>query len=303
MLAASTCLLLCAGACGGGDAADEYPLSLENGPPAELLDALEAEGLDDDAAMARFEQVMLLSDAYRTRQKNPALRQRDDADGRAFRARATLARLWLTEVFERDHGSESLPAEAYSAELRRIQFGRVSKLCQVILMPKGLEGDALTERTQSAEFREVVRGPANDLTALLRTFVTDNSRTKPCEIFQRVVHTYAGPRNQNIPEGITIKLESAAMDTCNEELWVKPWVDAVCPVEEFSTLDPVWTKYGAHVVTVLDVLPASTLSAEEQDSLAREQATPAWRTKRLAAELERLAQRFDVGMSRDLPAP
>ena len=100
-----------------------------------------------------------------------------------------------------------------------------------------------------------------------------------------------------------MKIEASALEACDNERLVQPWVDAVCPVEEFSTLDPVWTEFGAHIVTVLEVIPASTRSEQELERMARERATPKWRIERLAKEIERLGQRFDVGVSQDLSSP
>jgi len=296
-------MLLCSAACGEGSQRDEYPLSLQDGPPKALLDSSAMAGLDEDTAKARFKRVMLLSDAYRAAQADPNMRQLDDPEGRAFRARAALARLWLTEVFEPDNGPSTLPQDAYKKEREKLSRGRTSMICQVILSPKGLEDEARTQRSNSVEFRELVQGHADEIAALARQFVTAKPRRKPCEVFNRVARTYAGRNNQNIPEGVEFRIEGAAMEACREDLWVKPWVDAVCPVEGFATLDPVWTDYGAHVITVLKISPASTLSAQELDLLARERATSTWRVERLAAELERLAQRFDVGVSKDLSAP
>ncbi len=296
-------VMLSSAACREAGKREEYPLTIQEGPPPELLETLKAEGLSEEQATARFDRVMYLSEAYRARQRDPDRRQRDDPDGREFQARAALARLWLTEVFEPNNGPEDLPAEAYAEELRRASMGRISKVCQIILMPDDLEGDARVERAQSPEFRDLVREPANELTALMRTFITDNKRKRPCDIFKQVAYAYAGQDKANLPEGVRIKVEATALEACNEDRFVKAWVDAVCPVETFSTLDPVWTEYGAHVVTVLEVIPASNRSGQDLDLLARERATPRWRINRLAKEVERLGQRFDVGVSRDLSSP
>ncbi len=302
-LTATLGVLLSSAACGENGKSEEYPLTIQDGPPPALLDAFKAEGLSDEEATARFDRVMRLSEAYRARQRDPDRRQRDDPDGREFQARAALARLWLSEVFEPNNGPEALPAEAYARDLQRLSMDRTTKVCQVILMPKDLEGEAMTERAQSPDFRDLVREPANDLTALMRTFVTDDQRKKPCDIFKRVASAYAGQNSANLPAGVRMKIEATALEACNEDLFVKPWVDAVCPVETFSTLDPVWTAYGAHVITVLEVIPASTRSEQDLDLLARERATPTWRIERLAKEIGRLGQRFDVGVSRDLSPP
>ncbi|MGB1701106.1 MAG: hypothetical protein ACPHRO_14200, partial [Nannocystaceae bacterium] len=238
----------------------------------------------------------------RASREDPSTEHLEDPDGRAFKTRAALARLWLTEEFEPNHGVDQIPKEAYQSMLPRASGHQVSKLCQVILLPEGLDDEARTARAESDEFRALVEETAEGIAAAVRKYVAKPTSKRPCGVFNQVVRATAGPSDVNIPDGVELRLEGAAMEVCREELWVKPWVDAVCPVKEFSTIGPVWTKFGAHIVTVIEAIPPASTDEAARDRRARELALTSWRIERLQAELERLRQRFDVAVSRELVA-
>jgi hypothetical protein len=298
----------CGGTGGEGERAAIDPRALA-GDPAVIADVAAREGLDEASAAARTRELAALAERYlaRARLSSPPTAAPVIAAGEAppgivaareaHLLRTVRARLWLTEVFEPAHEAVDMPSSVVERAdaLTMPAHGTIHVVCNLVVGPPppsdaGPEDGPVLAKEDPA-WRERARRRADEVAARLRRLVPDPSTEADCEFFQRTIRL--GLDGGADPD-LTLRVEPGGFESCREGLWDPGWVEAICPVEAPTWVDPFWTRFGVHVVAVIKVVEADPYDASARDARVREQALVPWRTSALGEALARM--RRDLGV-------
>ena len=290
----ATLVALCLGLTSGcSDAQIDPPELTLEAPPAPLVeDLMKRHDADEETAIAIYEQTLRLSDAFRAAQASEASEQFVDPQARVFRERATLAYLWLDRVFEPTHGLDSMPAEAFAKERETVEHPKLAAACQLIAMPRGLEGEARAEVANSPEFQARATPLLEDFTLALEPLRAEGVAVDDCLIFVSLAGAFANTHLEH-PD-VNFKVERSVYPVCTRGSLVDAWVDSMCGLETPGLVPPFVSPFGVHLVHVQKIVPATSGTPESYDRKAREAALDRWRTEELREEIDRLAGIFDV---------
>lgn len=271
-------------------------------PPASLVeDLMRRQDVDEANAIAIYEQTLRLSDAFRATQASEASEQFVDPQARIFRERSTLASLWLDRVFEPTHDADRMPAEAFAREREKVEHPKLAAVCQIIAMPRGLEGEARAEVAETPEFQASASPLLADFTLALERLRAEGIPLDDCLLFEPLGAAFVNAHLEH-PD-IRLKVERNIYPVCTRGSFVDAWVDNMCEVENLGLVPPFVSPFGVHLVNVQRIIPATTGTPESYDREAREAALDRWRTDELRQEIDRLAGIFDVRVFASSEAP
>ncbi|MCA9680947.1 MAG: hypothetical protein KC457_02030 [Myxococcales bacterium] len=300
---------------------------------AVITDLAAREGVDAEAAREQALDVLRLVAARRdelaTRATPPTHPDDLDPQRRAALERATLARLWLDEVFEPSHGADDIPARVLNANMadprvsRRLFHPDVWFVCQALVMPAGKAADgqptpvpgAPVDDEVPADLEQAARWYAEAEDAFA-PFVARVQRLEPellggdCALLGRLVG--ASERalgDAESPLGVmALRYESFAFAPSTVQGFDPAWLEQVATLDGPGLVGPFPTNFGLHLVLVSKIEPANLADAslpEAELTAAREaqlrhELELSWRGQELMASLEDMRARRVVRMAAGL---
>jgi hypothetical protein len=226
---------------------------------------------------------------------------------REYLRRGALARLWLHTRYEPEHGPEDIPGDDPLLERARADHRHVHpklhRICQLLAVPAG-EHEAEEARTiaESEGWRARALRRFEPAAERMRAYVQTRD-PQACEEMTGLLRF-----EQREADDVVLRVESAAfvLDACAQTdeagqcrvpRWVPEWVEQVEQAEQVGTpgfLPPFWTRFGRHLVFVLDVMPARELDDPQTEAYLREVTHPAWSRNAFDEEVERLHAKHTV---------
>ena len=216
--------------------------------------------------------------------------------------RTRAARLWLSEYFESEFGSDDIPEAIVSENIRSPKYfhKRLHALCNVMMVSSERDDDGrpISAPTSSA-WRTLAKDSLLAITTRLRRWLPDPSTERTCKLLKRLVGRHEGTYAAG---ELTLRIESGVMDVCRRDIWDAGFVDALCqPADTPGWYGPFDTRFGVHMVAVLEVKPERLPNDDERRRFVREAMLEAWRAQKLEKLLSRSRQ-ADVRMI-DSPNP
>jgi len=215
--------------------------------------------------------------------------------------RAALARLWLTERFEPEHGPDDIPADdprlVRARADPRLVHPEIHMLCQVVVEPppEVTELDAKAVITSEPAWREAARAAlAPVLARIERNVPVDDAEA--CKLVGREVEL-SGKGNDprlvvSFPKSGGFDLEACVQvdeaGACVQPRFDPVWTEAVRQLPVPGRSEPFFTRFGLHVVQVEQRLPARPEGDPATEQALREAVHEAWRVATLDRALEEL---------------
>lgn len=259
-----------------------------------------------EAAAAYVEETALL--AARARSERDALPDPPPLvapDRRAFLERGALARLWMQESFEPAHQAEDISANdpLLTRALASAKHVRpeLYMLCQLVAVPSGFDDDreGLFAKAKDPDWQATARARIDTVSARMKRYVRVED-PQACQLMAKLLRFETRDDGQ-----VTLSVESKAFDldacaetasdgSCAQPQWAPEWVDAVRPHHEPGFLPTFETRFGYHVVFLVDVLEAASADDPDVQAAVREAILDPWRATALDAELDALRKRWAV---------
>lgn len=220
--------------------------------------------------------------------------------------RAALARLWLTERFEPEHGPEDVPDDdprlLQARKDPRMVHPELVSLCQVVVEPPDVED--LSDKaaiTEDPAWREAAsRALAPVLARIERTVAVGDPDA--CPLLMRTVEL-SGPGDDpqlrvTSPRAggfdLDACLERDDAGACVEPRFAPEWTEQVRAMEVPGFSAPFFTRFGLHVVYAHERLPARPAGDPATEAALREAVLDAWRADALDRRLDALRQASTV---------
>lgn len=266
----------------------------------------ERDGLPEEDAARRVRDVHLLADAARAERNTVVDPPPLVTESRSrFLRRGALARLWMTEVFEPSHEADAIPDDdpLYLRALASPLHVRpqLYRLCQVVAVPSGFEDDrdGLLAKAEDPSWQEASRARLNTLAARLPRYVSP-ADPQACTLMAKLMRFE--PKDDGT---VALRVESSAFDLdacakvddagdCVEHQFAQEWIDAVRPHTDPGFIPPFSSRFGMHLVFVLEVLEPA--SADDPATLAATKAAilAPWRSVAYDEVLDALLQKWSV---------
>lgn len=263
------------------------------------------DGISDAAARQHIEQVGLLSaaaQAERDRLVDPA--PLVSAARERFIRRGALARLWMHDTFEPGHGVEAIapddPMLVRALASPKNVRPRLVMLCQVVAVPAGLEDqDALLEQAQDRQWQAAAEARINTVAERLPRYVRPED-PEACRLMATMM------RYETRDDGaVKLSVETKAFDldacarkdasgACLEPRWAPEWVEKVRPHTTPGFIEPFRTRFGYHLVFLVQVLEAVPADDPATVLATRESILGPWRAAAYDAELDALRKKWAV---------
>ena len=266
----------------------------------------ERDGLDGDAAAQKVRDVHLLAEAARAEREAVVDPPPLVSDSRArFLRRGALARLWMTEVFEPSHDVDAIPSDD-PIYLRALASPlhvrpRLYRLCQIVVVPSGFDDDreGRFAKAEDPSWQAVARDRAAAVANRLRRYVTP-ADPEACALMAKLMRFE--PKDDGT---VALRVESSAFDldacaklddagACVERQFAQEWIDAVRPHTAPGFVPPFSSRFGVHVVFVLEVLPPAAADDPEVIASTKAAILPPWRAAAYDETLDRLRQKWSV---------
>lgn len=268
------------------------------------------DGLSPEQARVRAEETLRLVAAAReaaaAEGKAPGLRPQREQHLR----RAARARLWLRERFEASHGPADIPDDhpilqrAWSDS--RLVHPELFVLCQAIVEPPDVDDlDAKAEITADPSWREAA-------SAVMAPLVERIERTVPvgdpdaCSLITTQVTLSGQPSDERLtltmsrPGGFDLDacLEPDDEGGCAKPQFAPEWTEVVRTMSPPRLGRPFFSRFGLHLVYVVEHLPAQTADDPDTDAALRQAVLEPWRAAALDRELQQMGQQRAVRMVR-----
>lgn len=264
------------------------------------------DGVSEQDAAQYVDEVGLL--AAQARAEHAALPDAPPlvAENRArFLERAALARQWMTQVFEPAHQAQHIPdgdplldrALASPKHVRPELYG----LCQLVAVPSGFgeDRDGLLAKAADPQWQAAAKARMDTVAERLRRYVRADD-PQSCRLFGKLM------RFEDKDDGtVKLSVESKAFhldacakpgpgDTCEEPKWAPEWVDAVRPHTETGFIPVFRTRFGYHLVFLVEVMEAAPLDDPATVTATREAILDPWRAAALDQRLDALRKKWAV---------
>lgn len=263
------------------------------------------DGLPEAAAREHVEHVALLAQAARNERDNrvdppPLLTGARER----FIRRGALARLWMHETFEPSHGVDAIPQDDPLLERARVSpknvRPRLSMLCQIVAVPAGLEDrDALIEKAENTQWQAAAKTRIETVADRVQRYVRPQD-PQACRLMGKLM------RYEDKDDGVVkLSVESRAfnLDACSREdasgaclepQWAAEWVEKVRPHTEPGFIEPFRTRFGYHLVFLVQVLEAAPADDPATIAATLEAVLGPWRAASYDAELDALRKKWAV---------
>ncbi len=224
---------------------------------------------------------------------------------RRFLRRAAQARVWLHDVFEPTHRAEDIdasdPVLTRALASSKHVHPRVHLLCQLVAVPSGFDDDRAGLLAQAADPQWQARAATRfePVANRLQRYVRADD-PQACRLMGKLLRF-----ETQDADGVVLRVETKGFDldactrraadgTCEEPQWASEWVEQVARAEPPGFIPAFRSRFGHHLVFVLEVLPSQRL--EEPDTLAtvRTQIRPAWRAALLDAAIDSFRKKWAV---------
>lgn len=273
------------------------------------------EGIDVEAARERGLAILRLvaasreAAAARAGEPTPEVSEARAAQLR----RAARARLLLETVFEPTHRPEDIPGDDPLLARARLTGAwvhpEIVKVCQLIVVPEGLEGEEARAVAEDPKWRETAMAIAGRLhhRAVVHVPPADEGA---CRLFAQQAELSPQPTDDRFALRFENEVgydlhgcaEQAADGTCITPSLVPEWTEVIEAVEPPAIAPPFATRFGVHVVLVTAEEPARPAGAPETEAYLREQVHPRWQTEAFSAWLDQLAAEHTVRVASE-PQP
>lgn len=272
-------------------------------------------GLDPEAARARGLAVLRLVAASRAAaaeaegEPQPELGEARAAQLR----RAARARLLLQTRFEPTHGPDDIPDDDPLLARARLTpawvHPEVVRVCQVIVVPKGLDGDAARARAEDPAWREHAMAIAQRFYRRARNVVPPRDPSA-CRLLARVVELSPQPEDDRFllklePEigyDLDACAETGEDGTCTTPRLAPEWTEVIAEVSPPALVEPFASRFGVHVPLVVGIDPDRPADAPDTEAFLRAQVHPRWQTEAFSAWLDALAAEHTVRVAAE-PTP
>ena len=269
------------------------------------------DGLDDATAREHVADTLRLVAAARdeaSRRGTEATAELDE-DRRAVLRRGALARLWLRETFEPSHRAEDIPDDDPML-VRGLADGRlvhpeVHRLCQLVAVPDGdLDPEPARARAADPKWRAQARARFDPAAERVRRYVRPDD-PHACDEMARLLQFETVHADD-----VELRVESAAfvLDACGkqapdgsclERAWAPEWVEQVEAVRAPGFTTAFWTRFGRHLVFVLEVLPSHPADDPATATWVRSRIHDAWARAAFEQTMERLRGEHSVRIAAD----
>lgn len=263
------------------------------------------DGLSEAAAREHVRQVALLAKAARAEREDrvdppPLLTEARER----FIRRGALARLWMHDIFEPTHGVEDIAADdpVFTRALASPKHvrPRLSMLCQIVAVPAGADDrDAILKKAEDPRWQATTKTRIEAIADRMRRYVRPED-PHACRLMAKLM------RYENKDDGVVkLSVESKAFNldaclredpsgACLEPRWAPEWVEYVRPHTEPGFIAPFRTRFGYHLVFLVQVLDPAP--AEDPATLAatREAILGPWRAASYDQELDALRKKWAV---------
>jgi len=295
--------VLAAVACGSvpADPADET-----HDVASELVQmVVQRDGLSDAAARAHIQDVARLAKAAHAEQDShvdppPLLTEARER----FIRRAALARVWMHDTFETAHGAQDIPGDdpIFTRALASPKHvrPRLSMLCQIVAVPAGFDDrDAMLEKAQDPQWQASTKIRIEAIADRMQRYVRPED-PQACRLMGKLM------RYENKDDGVVkLSVESKAFNldaciredlsgTCLEPKWAAEWVQYVRPHAEPGFIKPFRTRFGYHLVFLVQVLEPASAQDPATVAATRAAILGPWRAASYDRELDALRKKWAV---------
>lgn len=274
----------------------------------------ERDGLSNAAAREHVQQVALLSKAARAEQDGRADPPPLLTEARKrFVRRAALARVWMHDTFEPTHGVAEIadddPIFVRALASPKHVRPRLSMLCQVAAVPAGFDDrDAMLQKAEDPEWQATTKARVDAIADRMQRYVRPDD-PQSCRLMGKLM------RFENKDDGIVkLSVESKAFNldaclredasgACLEPRWAPEWVEHVRPRTEPGFIKPFRTRFGYHLVFLVQVLEPAP--ADDPATLAATRAAilGPWRAASYDRDLDALRKKWAVKVVTGSGAP
>jgi hypothetical protein len=262
----------------------------------------ERDGISQEKARRYVEDTLLFVAARR--EQTPA--EQDDALSQSrleHLRRQTKAWLWLKRVFEPAHQPKDIPDDA--PELVRARTNpklvhpRLHRLCQIVAVPNDDDPERRNATAKSRAWLAATRS-LFDRVADRFTKMIHASDPDPCTLMKRLLG-FATTETDTVElrfESGAFHLDACARTredgSCAEPRWATEWTERVAQGTSAGFLPVFATRFGLHLVFLVEVLPERTLADPQTDAFLRDEVSSLWRRNRFEARLRQLWEQYAV---------
>lgn len=272
-------------------------------------------GLDPEAARARGLAVLRLVAASREAAAEAEGEPRPElGEARVAQLRrAARARLLLQTQFEPTHGPGDIPEDDPLLARARLTpawvHPEVVRVCQVIVVPKGLTGDTARTQAEDPAWREHAMAIAQRFHRRALRIVPPRDAAA-CRLLARAVELSPQPEDARF----ALKLEPETgydLDACAEigedgtcitPMLVPEWTSVIAEVSPPALVQPFASRFGVHVPLVVGIDPDRPAGSPDTEAFLRAQVHPRWQAEAFSAWLDALAAEHTVRVAAE-PTP
>jgi hypothetical protein len=275
----------------------------------------QTEGIDREAARARGVNTLRLVAASRDAAASAAGEPQPELEParEAQLRRAAKARLLLATEFEPSHGPDDIPDGdpllARARETPAWVHPEVVRVCQLLVMPKGVEGDAAREMAEDPKWRAHAMAIAERLHHRVERHVPPGDEAA-CRLLARQLEMSRQPADERFqmkfePEigyDLDACAETADDGTCITPSLVPEWTSVIAAVSPPALVEPFATRFGVHVVLATAIEPDRPAGAPATEAFLRAQVHPRWQTEAFSRYLDALAAEHTVRVASEPPS-
>lgn len=271
------------------------------------------DGISEEEATQHVRDVELLADAARAERDAMADPPPLVSEAReAFLRRGALARAWMDEVFEPEHGVEAIDDDdpILQKALASPVHARpeLYRLCQLVAVPSGFDEDTegLLAAAAAPKWKAAARARVQPVAQRLRRYVRPDD-AHACRLMSKLM------RYEDRDDGeVSLRVETKAFHldacaqrsedgSCAQPRWATEWIEQVRPRTEPGFGPLFESRFGLHLVFVVEVLPPAPRDDPATIAATREAILDSWRAAAFDDELEALRQRRAVRVAQGTP--
>lgn len=282
------------------------PIDVGDDLPTSVVEMVaERDGVSAADAQAHIREVALLWAAARAEQGErvdppPLLTEARDR----FVRRGALARLWMHDRFEATHGVAEIPDDdpIYARALASPKNvrPRLSMLCQIVAVPAGFDDrDAMIEKAKDPQWQATAKTRIDAIADRMQRYVRPED-PQSCRLMGKLM------RYEDKDDGVVkLSVESKAFHldaciredlsgNCLEAKWAAEWVANVRPHTEPGFIPPFQTRFGYHLVFLVQVLEPASADDPATIAATREAVLGPWRAASYDRALDALRKKWAV---------